>query len=385
MSVTRKRFLSRVVIAGFTTLWSGMVAAGYRQLNLTEGVTPVSQEVYDLHMLALWMVTAIGVLVFGLMIWSIIFHRKSTGVAAAQFHHSTKWEAVWTIIPIVILVSFAVPSTRTLILMSDTEDMEITIKVTGYQWRWQYDYLDEELSFFSALAPEHNEARQLGSGIDVTQIENYLLEVDNPVVVPINTKVRFLITANDVIHAWWVPALGWKQDAIPGFINSNWTYITEPGSYRGQCAELCGRDHAYMPIVVKAVSDEEYREWVVETKRAQAEAAAGADREWAMDELMERGRTVYASACASCHQMDGRGMPPVFPALTGGAITIGPIADHIDIVLYGSPGTTMQAFAQQLNAVDLAAVITYERNALGNSTGDMVQPAEIQSMLRGTP
>jgi len=215
-------------------------------------------------------------------------------------------------------------------------------------------------------------------------IENYLLEVDNPVVVPINTKIRFLITANDVIHAWWVPALGWKQDAIPGFVNSNWTYISEPGTYRGQCAELCGRDHAYMPIVVEAVTPEEYREWVVDTKRIQAEAAAGAGREWSMEELVERGREVYASACLSCHQADGKGMPPVFPALTGGTISTGPIAGHIDIVLHGSPGTTMQAFARQLNAVDLAAVITYERNGLGNSVGDMVQPAYIQSLLRDT-
>lgn len=378
MSVTKLRTPARVVLLFVSILWSGMVFADYK-LNLTKGVTSVSHEVYELHMLALWMVTAIGVLVFGLMLWSIIRHRKSRGVEAAQFHHSTKWEAVWTIIPILILLAFAAPSTRTLIMVADTGETEMTIKITGYQWKWHYEYVDEDLGFFSSLLPEHNEARQRGSGIDVSEIDNYLLEVDNPVVIPVNRKIRLLLTANDVIHAWWVPELGWKRDAIPGFINANWTMVTEPGIYRGQCAELCGKDHAYMPIVVKAVTEHEYMKWVEDTRRQQAEAAAGADREWSMDELMDRGRTVYNSTCVSCHQVDGKGLPPVFPALTGSAITTGPVNEHIDIVLHGKPGTTMQAFGQQLNTVDLAAVITYERNALGNSVGDMVQPADIQA------
>jgi cytochrome c oxidase subunit II len=355
----------------------GPVFAAY-DLNMPRGITTISNEVYDLHMLAFWMVTCIGVVVFGLMIWSIIHHRKSSGVKAAHFHHSTKWEAVWTVIPILILLSFAAPATRTLIVMEDAGDTEMTIKVTGYQWRWHYDYLDEGIGFFSSLAPAHNEARQLGSGIDVSKIENYLLEVDDPVVVPIDTKIQLLLTSNDVIHAWWIPELGWKRDAIPGYINSNWTLISEPGTYRGQCAELCGRDHGYMPIVLKAVSQDDYRLWVGEKRRQQAEAAAGVNRDWGMAELMQRGEAVYRSACIGCHQANGQGIPPAFPALTDSPVATGPIENHVNIVFNGSPGTTMQAFGQQLNAVDIAAVVTYERNALGNAVGDMIQPAEIQ-------
>ena len=360
-------------------VFPGTVLAEYR-LNMTRGSTTISQEVYDLHMLALWMVTIIGVVVFGLMIWSMIRHRKSRGAKASHFHHSAGWESVWTIIPIMILIAFAAPSTRTLILMENSEDTEMTIKITGYQWRWRYDYLEDEIGFFSSLAREHNEARQLNSGVDVSLIENYLLEVDNPVVVPIETKIRFLLTSNDVIHAWWVPELGWKRDAIPGFVNVNWTLMTEPGIYRGQCAELCGKDHAYMPVVLQAVTKEEYRQWVLEMKRAEREAAAGVNREWNMAELMERGESVYQTTCVGCHQANGQGLPPTFPALTDSPVATGPIDNHLGIVINGSPGTTMQAFGEQLNAVDLAAVVTYERNALGNSVGDMVQPADVQAL-----
>jgi cytochrome c oxidase subunit 2 len=359
-----------------------VVFAAY-DLNMTRGVTSISQEVYGLHMLALWMVTAIGALVFGLMFWSIIHHRKARGTKAAHFHHSTRWEAVWTIIPILILISFAAPATRTLIIMEDSGETEMTIKVTGYQWRWHYDYLDEGFGFFSSLAPEHNEARQRGSNIDVTQIENYLLEVDNPVVVPIETKIQLLLTSNDVIHSWWIPDLGWKRDAIPGFVNANWTFISEPGVYRGQCAELCGRDHGYMPVVLRAVSKEEFRTWADGMKQQQAAAAAGVDREWTMAELTERGESVYRSACVSCHQANGQGLPPTFPALSGSPVITGPIENHMDIVINGVPGTPMRAFGQQLNAVDIAAVITYERNALGNSMGDVIQPSQVQTVMQG--
>jgi cytochrome c oxidase subunit II len=378
MSVSKleKPFLS--VLALFLGLVPLVAQAEYR-LNLTQGATAISKEVYDLHMLAFWMVTSIGILVFGLMIWSIFNHRRSRGAKAAQFHHSSKWEAVWTIIPILILLAFAAPSTRTLIMMEDSGEPDMTIKVTGYQWKWHYDYMEEGVSFFSALAEEHNAARQKDSGVDVSQIENYLLEVDNPVVVPVNKKIRILLTANDVLHAWWVPALGWKRDAIPGFVNVNWTMLTEPGIYRGQCAELCGKDHGFMPIVVKAVTEPEYREWVEQKKEEQALAASGVNREWSMAELMERGEQVYKSSCVSCHQANGEGLPPTFPALTGSVIATGPVENHIDIVLKGSPGTPMQAFGAQLNAADIAAVVTYERNALGNSVGDLVQPAQVLS------
>lgn len=379
MSVLKLERPFLAVLAVLMAIIPQISMADYR-LNMTQGVTAISREIYDLHMLAFWMVTAIGILVFGLMIWSIIHHRRSRGVKAAQFHHSSKWEAVWTIIPILILLAFAAPSTRTLIMMEDSGEPQMTIKVTGYQWKWHYDYLDEGISFFSTLAPEHNDARQPGSGVDVSKIENYLLEVDNPVVVPINTKIRILLTANDVIHAWWVPALGWKRDAIPGFVNVNWTQLSEPGVYRGQCAELCGKDHGFMPIVVKAVTEEEYKTWVEQTKQAQADAASGVDREWTMAELLERGETVYRTNCVGCHQANGQGLPPTFPALTGSPTATGPIEGHIDVVLHGRPGTTMQAFGLQLNPVDIAAVVTYERNALGNSVGDMAQPAQVQAL-----
>jgi cytochrome c oxidase subunit 2 len=376
MPAVRFKMLMSWLVIAIQAVLPFPVFADY-SLNMTRGVTTISNEVYDLHMLTLWMVTLIGILVFGLMIWSIIHHRKSRGAKAAHFHHSSKWEAVWTIIPIIILLAFAAPATRTLIVMEDSGEAEMTIKVTGYQWRWHYEYLEEDFGFFSSLDSVHNEARQLGSGIDVSKIENYLLEVDNPIVIPVETKVLFMLASNDVIHAWWVPELGWKRDAIPGFVNANWTQVNEPGIYRGQCAELCGKDHGFMPIVLKAVPKDEYIFWVQDQKRIQAEAEAGADREWTMAELMERGEQVYGSTCAGCHQANGQGLPPTFPALAGSSVTTGPMEDHLDVVVNGSAGTTMQAFGRQLNVVDIAAVVTYERNALGNSVGDMVQPASV--------
>ena len=348
-------------------------------LNMTRGVTPLSREIYDLHMLIYWVCVVIGVIVFGVMLWSIINHRKSKGSTAAQFHHNTTAEIVWTIIPILILVGMAIPATRTLMKIEQAGDADITIKVTGYQWRWRYDYVTEGFGFFSQLAPASQEARQLRSGKDPRAVENYLLDVDNPVVVPVGAKIRFLTTAADVIHAWWVPDLGWKRDSIPGFINESWAIIDEPGTYRGQCAELCGRDHAFMPIVVKAVSEDEYYAWVEEQLVAQTATDEGADRDWTLDELMQKGEQVYSSVCVACHQANGQGLPPTFPALAGGKIATGPVDAHIDIVLNGKPGTAMAAFGNQLGAVDLAAVITYERNAFGNSTGDVVQPKDIQA------
>jgi cytochrome c oxidase subunit 2 len=252
----------------------------------------------------------------------------------------------------------------------------MTIKVTGYQWKWKYDYLDEGISFFSALHQDSNEARQMGSGIDPNTVENYLLDVDKPLVLPVETKIRILTTAADVIHAWWVPDLGWKRDAIPGFINDNWTYIEEPGVYRGQCTELCGKDHAYMPIVLNAVSKEEYAAWVEEQKAEQIEAASGSDREWSMDELMERGKVVYAANCASCHLAEGQGVEGIFPALNGSAIVNGPASEHVNIVLNGK--NMMPAFKAQLNDVDIAAAVTYERNSWDNSTGDVIQPSVVK-------
>jgi cytochrome c oxidase subunit 2 len=334
---------------------------------------------YDLHMLVLWICTIAGIGVFGVMIYSIINHRKSKGAQASQFHESTTVEVIWTVIPFAILVAIAVPATKGLLLLENTENADVNIKVTGIQWKWQYDYIDEDgVKFISALDKASEEARQLGSDADVTQVENYLLNVDNPIVVPEKKRIRLLITAADVIHAWWVPALGVKRDAIPGFVNESWFYADKPGTYRGQCAELCGKDHGFMPIVVKVVSQADYDSWIATQKQAASAEAAAASKTFTMDELMARGEKVYATSCAACHQANGAGLPPTFPALKDSPIATGDIAAHIDIVVNGKSGTAMAAYGPQLSKADLAAVITYERNAWGNNTGDMIQPTDIK-------
>jgi len=375
-SKTMRKLISLICLAVCSS--PGAVFAAYDELNLIEGVTSISQSAYDLHMLVLWVVTIVGVGVFGVIIYSLIYHRKSKGAVAAQFHESTTVEVIWTVIPLIILVLIAIPATTALIELEDASNSDITIKVTGWQWKWQYEYIGEGVNFFSNLDAKSNEARQLNSGIDVTKVEHYLLDVDNPVVIPVGKKVRFLATSNDVIHAWWVPELGMKRDAIPGYINELWTKVDKPGVYRGQCAELCGKDHGFMPIVVKAVSDEDYSKWIKGQKMAMAEAAAGSEKTWTKDDLMKRGQEVYNTSCAACHQPTGAGIPGVFPGLIGSPITIGDAAGHIDIVLNGKAGTAMQAFAAQLNDADLAAVITFERNSWGNSAS-VVQPSDIKA------
>jgi cytochrome c oxidase subunit 2 len=365
-----------VAIVSLLVLATQPVWAEYG-LNLPEGVTPLSRNIYDLHMTIFYICCVIAAVVFGVMFWSIFYHRKSRGVKAAQFHHNTTVELIWTAIPMLILVLMAVPATKSLIMIESTGDADLSIKVTGYQWRWHYEYIEEEFGFFSSLAPESNAARQLKSGVDPNEIENYLLEVDNPVIVPVNTKIRFMTTAADVIHSWWVPALGWKRDSIPGFINESWAIIEEEGTYRGQCSELCGRDHAFMPIVLKAVSEDEYYDWVGEMMMVAMDAGEGADREWAMDELLERGEQVYGTFCVACHQVNGMGIPGAFKPLVGSPVTTGPAEGHIDTVMNGVAGTAMAPFGMQLNDVDIAAVITYERNSWGNDMGDAVQPTTI--------
>lgn len=341
-------------------------------LNMAPGVTGTSREIFDLHMIILWICVAIGVVVFGVMFWSILAHRKSNGRKPANFHEHTAVEVAWTIVPFIILVVMAIPATATLVEMYDTTESDIDIKVTGYQWRWKYDYIEEDFGFFSNMATSQDEIYNR-----TAKKENYLLEVDNPLVVPVGKKIRLLVTANDVIHSWWVPAFGVKKDAIPGFINETWTRVDEPGIYRGQCTELCGKDHAFMPVVVKAVPQDEYDEWVVAQKEAAEKERELTQKDWTFEELMERGETAYASNCAACHQADGTGIPPAFPALKGSAIATGDMQTHLDVVVNGVSGTAMQAFGQQLNEVDLAAIITYERNAWGNNTGDMVTPKEV--------
>jgi len=283
-------------------------------------------------------------------------------------------EVLWTIVPILILVGVAVPATKTLLALEDTRGADLNIQVTGYQWKWKYEYLDEDISFFSNLASTSREA----INGDPTGVENYLLEVDNPLVVPINKKIRFLIAANDVLHAWWVPAFGVKQDAVPGYINDAWAVIEEPGVYRGQCAELCGKDHGFMPIVVEAKTEADYVAWVAGQKAAVAAEAEAAGKVWNMADLMARGETVYNTNCAACHQANGEGLPGVFPGIKGSPLATGPLPAHLDIIVKGKAGTAMQAFGAQLSNTDIAAVVTYQRNAWGNDTGDMVQPTDIQ-------
>lgn len=368
------------VLAGLIAATWGMFALGD---NMPRGVTAFSREVYDLHMIILWICVVIGVLVFGAMFVSIALHRKSRGVEAAQFSHSTKAEIIWTIIPILILVTMAIPATKTLITMETTGQADMNIKITGYQWKWKYDYLEDDISFMSSLDLASDSARQLESGIDPATVENYLLDVDNPLVVPVNTKIRFLLTAGDVIHSWWVPDFGWKRDAIPGMVNEAWSVIEEPGIYRGQCAELCGKDHGFMPIVVEAKSKVDYAAWVAQQQQIAITGQADQQRLWSQQELMKHGESIYTSQCAACHQADGQGLVPAFPALAGSTVATGPVSEHIKVVMQGRNGTAMRGFNGLLSAQDIAAALTYTRNAWGNDTGDVVQPSTIAQMTNG--
>lgn len=373
------------------------------QMNMHRGVTPISKDIYNLHMIAIYVCAVIGIIVFGVIFYSLIMHRKSRGHKAADFHENTKVEILWTIIPFLILIGLAVPATSTLIRQEDNSDSDVTIKIVGYQWKWEYQYLNEGISFFSNLSTPYTQiANQEPKG------QWYLLEVDKPLVLPVNKKVRFLVTSNDVIHSWWVPELGVKRDAIPGFMHEAWARIKTPGTYRGQCAELCGINHAYMPIVVEAVSEQEYTNWVatqpkvsnpyisataayqapvtetpaaptvVPAQEQPAEQLAPETRQMTGTELMALGKSKYETMCAACHKVDGRGMPPMFPALKGSSVAVGqPISRHIKIVLDGVPGTAMQAYRQQLTDEEIAAIVTYERNAWSNNTGDVVQPDDV--------
>ncbi len=359
-----------------------VLASGWSELNLRQGVTEISRGVYDLHMIIFYICCVIGVVVFGAMIISMLMHRKSIGAKPANFHENTKLEIVWTVIPIIILVAMAVPATSTLRDMYEPGQPDLDIEVRGYQWKWQYTYLNDdpakEVQFMSALRTSQDEIyNRAGKG------EHYLLDVDNPMVVPINKRIRFLVTSQDVIHAFWVPDFAVKRDAIPGYVHEAWAIVEEPGVYRGQCAELCGKDHGFMPIVVHAVEEDEYQSWL-EQKRLAAQAVfETVGKAWTMGELMTKGEEVYLQHCVACHQVNGQGIPPAFPSLIGQGIPVGPIADHIDVLLYGRAGTAMQAFGQQLNAAEIAAAVTYTRNAWGNDKGDMVQPKDINSMMAG--
>lgn len=358
----------------------GMAAADPYQLNLQVPQSIIARETYDQHTMLLWICLAIFIGVFGVMLYSLLNHRKSLGYKAANFHHSTTVEIIWTVIPFIILIAMAYPATKTVIAMKDTSNPDITVKVTGYQWQWGYDYLVGEgagISFISRMStPQAQIYNTEPKG------EHYLLEVDNPMVVPVGKKVRVLLTANDVIHAWWVPAFAVKQDAIPGFIRDVWFTADKVGTYRGQCTELCGKDHGFMPIVVEVVEPAQYAQWVAEQKAQSAKAVVDVNKVFTLDELKAEGEKVYAGNCVACHQANGKGIPGTFAALDGSKIANGPKAEHINIVLNGGkPGTAMAAY-KHLSDVEIAAVVTYERNAWGNTAGDVVQPSEINAFRK---
>lgn len=347
-------------------------------INLQPPASQIAQDVFNLHNLIMLVCLGIFIVVFGAMFWSLLKHRKSVGHKAAHFHENTTVEVVWTVIPFLILMGMAYPAAKVVIDMKDTSNPDLTIKVTGYQWKWGYNYLNDDISFYSKLSTPRE---QIEGG--AAKGEHYLLEVDEPMVVPVGKRVRLLITANDVLHAWWVPALGAKQDAIPGFIRDTWFQADKIGTYRGQCVELCGKDHGYMPIVVNVVSEEDYAAWVASKKGSAQATAADETKTFDMAELMARGEQVYLSNCAACHQANGAGIPGAFPAINGSKVAAGPIADHIAVVMNGRPGTAMAAFASQLSDADVAAVVTYQRNAWDNKAGDMAQPVEIAALRGG--
>jgi cytochrome c oxidase subunit 2 len=370
--------LCKGVVAFVLAAVSPALLAADSMLNMPVGVTEISRQTYDLHMIIFLICVAIGVVVYGVLIYSLIAHRKSKGVVPATFHHSTTVEIIWTAIPFIILIAMAIPATRVLTEIYDAGESELDIKITGYQWRWQYEYLSEDgenVAFFSNLSTPQEQIQNIAD-----KGENYLLEVDNPLVIPEDTKVRFLLTAADVIHSWWVPDFAVKKDAIPGFVNESWVIVEEPGIYRGQCTELCGKDHGFMPIVVEVLPKAEFEAWMAEKQAAAAAVAELANQDWSMEQLVEQGQTVYNTFCMACHQQNGQGLPPAFPALTGSAIATGAIEDHVNIVLNGKPGSAMAAYGALLSPVDIAAVVTFERNALGNSVGDMITPVQILEM-----
>jgi len=355
-------------------LLPGMAMAEYA-LNFQRPVTEIARDVLKLHNMITLIVVVIFITVFTVMFYSIFAHRKSKGHKAANFHESTTVEVIWTIIPFIILISMAIPSTATLLRMDDTSGSEMTVKIVGYQWKWQYEYLDNDIKFFSTLAtPREQIENKAKKG------EHYLLEVDNPIVLPVGKKIRFVLTSNDVIHAWWVPQLAVKKDAVPGYIREMWTKIDEPGTYRGQCAELCGKDHGFMPIVVEAVSQEDFNKWVSVQKDKAVSAAASSNKTWSKAELIKQGEKIYQKTCAACHGATGAGVPGAFPAMAGSKIANGPVKNHLNIVMNGKTGTAMQAFKGQLSDADLAAVITFERNSFGNKTGDIIQPSQVKAL-----
>jgi cytochrome c oxidase subunit II len=361
--------------AGLATLCASGAAQALDWYFQSPGST-LARDIDHLHQYVMWLIIVIFIGVFGCMFYACWAHRKSKGHPAEQFHENTTVEMLWTIIPAIILVIIAWPVTKVVIAQKDTSNPDITIKVTGFQWKWGYDYLKGEgegISFVSMLATP----REQINGKE-PKGENYLLEVDHELVVPVNKKIRVITTAADVIHSWWVPAFGAKQDAIPGFLRDIWFRPEVTGTFRSQCVELCGKEHGFMPIVVRVVSQDDYTKWVAETKQAATAQAEDPNKQWQPQELIARGQKTYEANCVACHQANGKGTPPAFPPLAGSKTVNGPKEGHIDTVLNGRPGTAMAPFGKQLNDTDIAAVISYERNSWGNKAG-IVQPAEVKA------
>ena len=364
----------QIKIMSALLIFSAPMKADWFALNMTRGVTDISNEVFELHMLIFWICVAIGVVVFGVMFYSMYAHTKKKNPVAASFHENHKVEIAWTIIPFLILIAMAIPASKTLVKIYDDEAGDLNIQVTGYQWKWQYNYLEDDVSFFSNLSTDMDEINNL-----VPKGENYLQEVDEMVVIPVGKKVRFLITANDVIHSWWMPAFAIKQDAIPGFVNTAWTKVDKPGIYRGKCTELCGKNHGFMPIVVKVVEQNEYDEWVSGKKEAAMKMAELTTKDWTAEELVARGESVYAVNCVACHQTNCQGIPGIFPALAGSDVVLNNKERNIEILMEGVQGAAMNSFSY-LSEVELAAVITYTRQSWGNKEngdGEIVVPKDI--------
>jgi cytochrome c oxidase subunit 2 len=359
-----------------TALGSGAAWAD-REWNLPPPVTPIAHEIFELHAIIFWICVVIFFVVFGAMGYSIYAHRKSKGHVAEQFHENTTVEIIWTIIPFIILVLMAWPATKTVLSMKDASAADLTVKITGSQWKWNYDYLNDGFGYFSELATPYAQIANREK-----KNEHYLLEVDRPLVVPVNKKIRLLITSSDVIHAWYLPAAGVQQDAVPGFVRDDWMKFDTPGTYRGQCAKICGKEHGYMPIVVEVKSEQDYAAWVGDQKKKLA-VADDVNKTWDIKDLTARGEKVYTANCAACHQPTGKGLPPAFPPLDGSKVAIGPKLAHISTVLNGvtkdGKPTAMVAWKGTLSDVDIASVVTYERNSWGNHTGEAIQPAEVAS------
>ncbi len=368
------KYLNKKILFVILFITAPLINADWFALNMTRGITDISNEVFELHMLIFWICVAIGVLVFGVMFYSMYAHTREKNPVPATFDDNHKLEIAWTIIPFLILIAMAIPASKTLIKMYDDTAGDINIQVTGYQWKWQYRYLEDDVSFFSNLATDWDEINNL-----VPKGENYLQEVDEMVVIPTGKKVRFLITANDVIHSWWMPAFAIKQDAIPGFVNTAWTKVDVPGIYRGKCTELCGKNHGFMPIVVKVVEQDEYEEWVGIKKEEAQKLAELTTKEWTAEELVSRGQSVYEVNCVACHQTNGQGIAGIFPALVGSDIVLNNKERNIEILMEGVQGAAMNSFSY-LSEVEIASVITYTRQSWGNDEkgdGEVVVPKDI--------